>query len=70
MFQRLSLSCASLWCTHLLSVAPNMLPLNDTKQNCNQHKFHSLLVSLFVDQDDELVEILLLLLFLYQETKR
>lgn len=70
MFQRLSLSCVSLWCTYLLSVAPNMLPLNDTKQNCNQHEFHSLLVSLFVDQDDELVEILLLLLFLYQETKR
>ena len=47
-----------------------MLAVNDTKQNCNQHEFHSLLVSLFVDQDDELVEILLLLLFLYQEIQR
>jgi len=71
LFQKLSLSCVTQWCTHLLSLTPDKLANNKiTKHSSNQSEFHSLLVTLFVDQDDDLVEVLLLLLLLHQEILR
>lgn len=40
------------------------------KASSIEKEFHACLVTLFVDQDDDLVEVMLLLLLLYQEIKR
>ena len=71
-FKQLILSCVTLWCDHVLSLAHEIYfgTSNTTMQNSSQSQFCSLLIALFSDQDDELVDALLFLLLLYQEICR
>lgn len=71
LLQTLSLSCVVQWCSHIQSLAPDIHVDNKTtKKSSNQSEFPSILVTLFIDQDDYLVEVLLLLLLLHQEIHR
>lgn len=69
LFQNLSLSCVSMWCSGILSPAPDICFNNkSSKESSHESEFHNSLVALFVDQDDDLVEVMMLLLLLFQET--
>jgi len=71
-FKQLILSCVTSWCDHILSLAHEIYfgTSNTSMQNSSQSQFCSLLIALFSDQDDELVDALLFLLLLYQEICR
>ncbi|XP_078368477.1 uncharacterized protein LOC144652228 isoform X2 [Oculina patagonica] len=71
LFQKLSLSCISLWCSGILSLTcDGHSNIKSIKASSIEKEFHACLVTLFVDQDDDLVEVMLLLLLLYQEINR
>ena len=71
-FKQLIVSCVTSWCDHVLSLSHEIYVCtsNITMQNSSQGQFCSLLIALFSDQDDELVDTLLFLLLLYQEISR
>ena len=71
LFQNLSLSCVSKWCSKILSLAPDAcLNGKSRKESSHESEFHNCLVALFVDQDDDLVDIMLLSLLLFQEIQQ
>ena len=68
MFQKLSLSCVNLCCRDVLSRAcGNPFNSKSSAQNSIETELSTSLIALFVDQDDELVELMLALLLLFQE---
>ena len=68
LFQNLSLSCVSKWCSGILSHTPDAcFNSKSGKETSHESEFHNCVVALFVDQDDDLVEVMLLLLLLFQE---
>lgn len=71
-FEQLVLTCLTSWCVHIVSLGHDIMCTTNvtTIQYSSPSKFCSLLVVLFCDQDDELVEVLLLLLLLHQGMHR
>lgn len=68
LFQKLSLSCVNLCCRDVLSLAcGNPFNSKSSAQNSIETELSTNLIALFVDQDDELVELMLALLLLFQE---
>ena len=68
LIQKLSLSCVNLCCRDVLSLAcGNPFNSKSSAQNSIETELSTSLIALFVDQDDELVELMLALLLLFQE---
>ncbi|XP_022810395.1 uncharacterized protein LOC111347377 [Stylophora pistillata] len=71
LFQKLSLSCMNLWCRELLSLTSgNPFDSKSSMQNFSETELCDCVMTLFVDQDDELVESMLALLLIFQELHR
>ena len=71
LFQKLSLSSMNLWCRELLSLTSgNPFDSKSSMQNFSETELCDCVMTLFVDQDDELVESMLALLLIFQELHR